>query len=766
MAVEATLDGARRVTWFSALRSSIYVIRVPIVMAIATVLVLTLSEQTQEVYRVLAQDRPTTPGFQFHWVFAVLSLVALSVVLWQTARGLSYDYAQAGETPHVLARIVLRWVPRLLVMAPLTGAAIGVWLCQSDNLRIGNEAMLGDFVHSYNTLRIDFYRGIAICGGLAVILFLVTWVFERKMSSLDRTRRVAHSNNWIVFPLVAAVSVAVIAFEPIRMTQFFGVVPIFALWMVILALLVGLLARFSIFAIPALGLIVVYALGIEFLKLADNHEIRYEARVVERRSLEEAFDAWLASRKDRRAFETAGRPYPVYIVAAEGGGLYAGYMAAQFLTRMQDLCPSFAQHVFSISSVSGGSLGAAVYAGLMGSQPAGAQEGACKPPVQSEQGPLEKQAKEILSSDFLAPVVWGALFPDFLQRFIPHALPALDRARLLEVAFEQAWKGPNGQNPPAGQNPMAAGLFDLCGKEMTGCLTGATPLLALNVTNVETGLQTVLSPIDLTRVGSNADPQLPRTGKINDFFGISQLDGFHIPLSTAVGLSARFPWLSPPGWYKYDLPLTKAEQDRRLRRFKPPATSGGRARLSFVDGGFVDNSGVATALNMAEFLNGRVPRPNVEFKVIMISALWSPFSRLKMDPPFDENTGEILPPLEAAYNSRQGRGFKTQTDAAVATKSGLSIYEAGFYYGYLELALGWQLSDVSRKYIGLFRGAPERCVPDPQTGYDELLARDDRSHPKLAASYIRRSDCLVAKLRNELTPTEPLLKIPDINPAN
>jgi len=435
-------------------------------------------------------------------------------------------------------------------------------------------------------------------------------------------------------------------------------------------------------------------------------------------------------------------------------------MAAQFLTRMQDLCPRFGQHVFAISSVSGGSLGAAVYAGLMKNLPDAAQQGACRPPVKLEQGPLETQAKEMLASDFLAPAIWGALFPDFLQRFIPHAFPELDRARLLEQGFERAWKGPNGSN-----NPMSEGLFDLCGKEMSGCLAGATPLLALNVTNVETGLQAVLSPLDLTRVGSNADPQLPRTGKINDFFGISQLDGFHIPLSTAVGLSARFPWLSPPGWYRYDLPLTKAEQDRRLRRFKP-ATSGGRARLSFVDGAFVDNSGVATALSMAEFLNARTPRPNVEFKVVMISALWSPFSRLRMDPPFDENTGEVLPPIEAAYNSRQGRGFKTQTDAAVAAKPGLSVYEAGSYYGYLELALGWQLSDLSRKYIALFRGAPERCIPDPQTGYDLLLARDDRSHPKLAASYIRRSDCLIAKLRNELTPTEPLLKIPDINPAN
>ena len=757
MAVASPSDNVRRETWFSALRGSLHVIRVPIVMAAVTAIVLSLSEQAQEVYRVLAQDRPATPGFQYHWVLAVLSLVALSVVLWQVARGLSYDYAYVGDTPHPVARAVLRWVPRLLVMVPLVGAAIGVWLCQADDLGGRNEPLLRDFVRGIARLRSDFLRGVVVCGVLAVLLFFLAWLFERKLSAPDRTRRVAKSSNWLVFPIIAAASVALIAFDPIRMSQFFGVVPVFALWMVVLALLVGLLARLSILAVPTLGLLVVYALGIEYFKLADNHEIRYEARTVERRAVDEAFDAWLASRKDRGAYETAKRPYPVYIVAAEGGGLYAAHLTAQFLTRMQDLCPSFAQHLFAISSVSGGSLGAAVYAGLMASQPDAAQVAPCKAsPVGP--GALESQAKAILSSDFLAPVVWGALFPDFLQRFIPYSLPVLDRARLLEQAFERAWQGPSGAS-----NPMTAGLFDLCGQGMSGCLAGVTPLLAFNVTNVETGLQMVLSPLDLVRVGSNADASLPPTGKIYDFFGVPQIDGFHIPLSAAVGLSARFPWLSPPGWYTYDPPLAEEKIAKRNREMRAKS---GRSRLTFVDGGFVDNSGVATALNIAQFLNARPGRPNVEFRVIMISALWAPLARLRIDPPLDRNNGEVFPPIDAAYNSRQGRGYKTQFDAAFEAKTGLSISETGFYYGYLELALGWQLSDVSRTYINLFRGEPERCVPSGSGGYDELIWRDEESHPKLAAAYIRRADCLVAKLRNELTPTEAPLDLPSINPLN
>ena len=747
-------------SWFSGLRGSLYVMRVPIVMAAITVGALSVLEQAQEVYRVLAQDRAATPGFQFHWVLALLALVALSLVFWQVARGLSYDFtAQLPGPPHPLARVVLRWLPRILATTPLFGAALGLWLCHSEVLS-NKDPLLNDFVQGVDRLQRDFEMGIGICIALGVVIFIVTLIFERRMQDADRTRKVATYSNWVIFPIIVCASVAVLALDPVRMPQALGVVPVFALWMAVLALLVGFLARLSIFAIPALGLLIVYVAGIEILKLADNHEFRHEIRPVERRAVDEAFDVWLGSRKDRAAYEAAQRPYPVYIVAAEGGGLYAAYLTAQFLTRMQDLCPSFAQHVFTVSSVSGGSLGAAVFAGLMANEPNAAQPVSCKTGAAGP-GPMEQRAKQILSSDFLAPAVWGALFPDFLQRFIPHALGPLDRARVLEQAFERSWTAP-------GQNPMARGLFDICGSQMAGCLTGATPLLAFNVTNVETGLQMVLSPLDLTTVGANADPTQPPVGKIYDFFGVPGREPFHLQLSTAVGLSARFPWLSPPGWYSYDPPL--AEEQMTTRRYKAAKrvmrAKTAKTRLTFVDGGYVDNSGVSTALNIAEFLDARQPRPNVEFRVIMISALWAPLDRLQIDPPLDENSGELFPPINAAINSRQGRGFKTQFDAALEVKSGLNVTETGFYYGYLELPLGWQLSDVSRNYISLFRGDPERCLANGKDGYAKYIVKSTESHEKAAVSYIKRADCVTALIRNELTPTEPPLGLPPINPAN
>ena len=119
--------------------------------------------------------------------------------------------------------------------------------------------------------------------------------------------------------------------------------------------------------------------------------------------------------------------------------------------------------------------------------------------------------------------------------------------------------------------------------------------------------------------------------------------------------------------------------------------------------------GVATALAIAQRLDALKPRPNVEFRILMLSALWAPIERLWIRPPPDSRNGELTPPLEAAWSARQGRGYKTQYDASLEAKPGLSVSEIGFFYDYLEPPLGWQLSDVTRRYIRLFRGEPGRC---------------------------------------------------------
>ncbi len=725
---------ARPERWLDGLLRGIWVIRVPLAMGILTILALTLLAQVLEVHRVLTQERAVNP-FHLHWLLALASLTALSVVLWQIARQHAED--AEGDSPgvhidpHPLGSWLLRWGPRLVATLPLLGAALGIWLSRLPDLDITDvPPALKESLKVIAQLRQHFIIGAMICVALAAIVFVAITVFERSFTPVGSgsARRLAIFSNWLLFPLVILASIVLLVRDPVHLPQILGSIPIFALWMVNLAVLTALFARYyRIFGVPVVGTLIVLLIGFEVFGFTDNHQFRHKVATIQRPTVEAAFRAWLDSRKDIQAYRTANKPYPVYVVAAEGGGLYAAYQAAKFLTRMQDLCPNFAQHVFVVSSVSGGSLGAAVFAGLSRALAANDDVKPCLDRLPGV-GNFEKRANDILSRDFLAPVVWGGLFPDFLQRFVPWPIGAFDRARTLEYAFEEAWKYGAAQ----GSNPLRASLFDLCGAGEPACSAGTTPALALNVANVETGMQMVLGPLDYTSIGR----PWSNSAKVFDFFsnGVEPVD---IPLSTAIGLSARFPWVSPAGWYSFP----DANEKGHLRR------------MSFVDGGYVDNSGVATAAKLAqslgEFQAKEPGLPAIDVKLLMISAAWIPFERFWMDAPDNRAQSEFLSPLVAAIATWQGRGYTTQydlaTNLAADPKPAFNILEAGVYYNFMPLPLGWQLSSLSRSYIDLFKGNPEKCDPSQ-------LERSLQSHAALANTYIDRANCAAAEIVRDLTP--------------
>ena len=68
-----------------ALLRGLFAIRIPLALGVLSILVLTLSDQVLEVHRVLTQERAQNI-FNVHWLLSLVSLVALSVVLWQLAR--------------------------------------------------------------------------------------------------------------------------------------------------------------------------------------------------------------------------------------------------------------------------------------------------------------------------------------------------------------------------------------------------------------------------------------------------------------------------------------------------------------------------------------------------------------------------------------------------------------------------------------------------------------------------------------------------------
>jgi hypothetical protein len=718
----------------------IFALRVPLLIGILTVAALTVPDQVREIHRILTQER-TEKLFNWHWMLCLLSLVALAVVLWQTSRQHAEDFLADGQgsSPlHAVARWMLTWGPRLIATLPLLGAAFGIWLSRlttTVSLDDINKADIPEQLKAILKQQTDLYgafiMGEVICVALAVLVFLVAWSFERRLAPVGspRVRRLAVLNNWLLFPILILASIGLLIYYPVWLPQQVGSIPIFALWMANLAVLFALFWRYSrIVGFPIVATLVLLLIAFEASGLTDNHQFRYAtpAKDIERPSVYDAFRTWIGSRADLNAYQAANKPYPVYIVATEGGGLYAAYQTAKLLGRMQDLCANFSQHLFMLSAVSGGSLGSAVFSGL-------AQEFAKNEPAKAclkslpQTGKVEKAAENILSKDLLSPVVWATLFPDFLQRFIPYPLPKLDRGYTLELAFEDTW---NYQGGPA-KNYLKEQFFEHCGTNAEGCTKGATPALALNTTNVETGMQMVLSQYEMNTWPLEDGPPKPF-----DLFNTG-IDPVSLNTSTAVGLSARFPWISPQGWYTFADPEEKAQLgDKASRR-----------RMSFVDGGYVDNSGVATAIKIGRLLSYFASKdptlPKFEVKLIVISAAWIPFERFWIDPPQDRSLSEYVSPLVAALAAWQGRGFTEQSEVEVNRV--FRVIDIGVYYNFMPLPVGWHLSTLSRKYIDTFRGEPENC--------DETKAKpNSRNHATMAGSYIYRANCAAAKVVSDLTP--------------
>jgi hypothetical protein len=64
-----------------------------------------------------------------------------------------------------------------------------------------------------------------------------------------------------------------------------------------------------------------------------------------------------------------GQPHTMILIAAAGGGSRAAYWTGSVLGELQDKIPDFQRHLFAVSGVSGGALGAAAFAAALGPDP-------------------------------------------------------------------------------------------------------------------------------------------------------------------------------------------------------------------------------------------------------------------------------------------------------------------------------------------------------------------------------------------------------------
>ena len=400
-------------------------------------------------------------------------------------------------------------------------------------------------------------------------------------------------------------------------------------------------------------------------------------------------------------------PVPVVLVSTEGGGIRAAYWTAAVLAELQDRSEQllkagkmpldFARHVFSISGVSGGSLGAAVFASIIKERhhPSPSKT---QPTCKAQPGaPIRPIAQTILKQDFLSPTVGVLLFPDMFQRFLPVGILD-DRALALEEAWERAWSDCTGSD-------RFAQPFDLLWDQEHF----AVPLLFLNSTAVETGQRIIMHPLPFAfqQKESPDDATIQVDGSnFQDYFN-NALDGpavlgGQIPLSTAVHMSARFTYVSPAGTiFRQDLPQNEENPENSQPKV-----------IRVVDGGYFENSGAVTTDEILLAIRRIAKENHLHIHPIVIHISNDPLKHvLRKQEEFAGRYAflpEVLSPIWALLNVRPARGYQAREELGERATLGLSDSTTESFVGgsfahfqlcefKRRLPLGWMLSELTRQ---------------------------------------------------------------------
>jgi hypothetical protein len=629
--------------------------------------------QGTEILRTVGEGMANAEAWAPRVILFFLALILWSICSWYAARVLLY-FDFPGVRPNAFhSKLAETQAPRLLGIAPM--------------LIVG----CGFFVASRSYAPEERTRcwliGFAAFSILLAVIFYVLLVYRRRMFGLATSVQVKHVSQLPRGTLLAVGTIALISVilfiaftvAPVPVAQKIGMGTILLLaaasWVALGGFLVFLSSHWQF---PVIGLLVVVALVFSFWN--DNHIIRVAPpQEVSRPDVIGSFRTWygLAEKNDG-----VGTLHPLFIVATEGGGIRAAYWTAAVLGAIQDANPNFAPHLFAISGVSGGSLGAAVFDALL-----------AEPKPDSFK--FKEKAHDILGQDFLSPALASMLYPDLLQRVLPFPIPYFDRGRPLEMGWEKAWRD------TMGNNRFADSFVDLWKPGSREWM----PALFLNGTSVEKGNRIITSNLHLTNVFLDAEDA---ADKLAQHSLPATKAGCHIPLSTAAHMSARFTFVSPAG------------------RFPDGS--------HIVDGGYFENSAATTALEIVTRIKDACAHDriaNVDVKVIMISndprkgSIAIAPAKPGPEPPGPKRTkpmttqgqflGELTAPLYTLLNTRNARGTYAQkaikreqrrfkvgvTAASSETEETQPATKDIFYFTLRDtnvpLPLGWMLSAAAAK---------------------------------------------------------------------
>ena len=310
------------------------------------------------------------------------------------------------------------------------------------------------------------------------------------------------------------------------------------------------------------------------VRLCDGGDCAPAMSPDQRPTVAEAADAWYAQAK---AAYKGDDPVPMLIVATAGGGIRAAYWTATVLDKLQADFEnqSVRPYLFAISGVSGGSVGAAAFEAALTQR----DENRCKPD-KSGQGAGKRGDKacpvatDFLKEDFLAPALASLVFQDAPSNFLPD-LGQGDRGTALEKSFERA-----------SNDLLARPFLNLVSYTESAIANGGPaplwrPVVLLNATHEETGNRIITSHVKIER---------------NVF--VDSLDALNVlqtdvRASTAAHNSARFTYVSPAGNLGWD-------------------------HGSVIDGGYFENFGALSALELAHAAQEALKKKKEEIKLVIL----------------------------------------------------------------------------------------------------------------------------------------------------
>jgi hypothetical protein len=450
------------------------------------------------------------------------------------------------------------------------------------------------------------------------------------------------------------------------------------------------------------------------------HTVRVGETVAARQPLAAMFQQWTAACAPGTG--PGAPPVQPIIVAVSGGASRAAVWGARILQEAEDVSgPNRA--VFAVSSVSGGSLGAAAYMALLsGLLP----EELCANGTVTDMRKRRANflADEPLGHDALGPVLAGALAVDIPRNLLsPFAALARmasvgqprggDRAEAMERGFEVlGQQADKVVQEGGGATPLRAPYLLLFYRDLApmneppkGKYSAGMPLWIANGTDNSTGARLLTVPFK------------PETGwpfaAAGDVLSILKGD---VPISTAIDNTSRFPFLEPSGELLAYWP--DGDKSRSLKdRFCDQVRFCGRGSTEIIDGGYFENEGLLAALELARWLKtegskalgGRAVQPIIIQATATGAPDITPAQVVRFGSPPDDPTAphfapaplEILAPLVGLNAARGGH-------AAVLLRQARDELGERFFHFYLpgengkEVPLNWVLSDATTKFI---RGA-------------------------------------------------------------